>query len=593
MIEYELKIAHPESHLIDISVIFRYLESDKLELIFPSWSPGSYLIRDYAKSVVKAEAKDEKGNSLPCRKTAKNIWQIEGIKSKFCCFSYQVHCHDIGTSSSFVDHSHASLHGPSLFVYPSGGEEFPCQLSLKFPAFWEKVSTGLEPVSGADRVFKANSYHELLDSPIEIGNHQILSFDVQGIPHHIALYGKGNVEPEKFKKDIQAIVEKAILVFDHVPYKHYTFIIQLLPQRGGGLEHRNSTLIQVNRWKFSPEEEYRKTLSLVAHEFFHLWNVKRLAPKTLIHFDYTKENYTDLLWAAEGITSYYQDLILLRAGLSTPAQYFESAAQVYKEYLQTPGRGVQSVCESSFDSWIKFYQLRLAESFRNLTISYYIKGALIGLALDLLLRHSTENKVTLDHVLRELYHKTYLRSFTGYTLEDFKYVCQELSGKSFDEFFAQHIEGSKEFNLDEYLKLAGLNLVSKRDKETGVGYLGIELKKEEKRAIAASVPWNTPAFHAGISPEDEIVAWDGFRVYAQTLPERIKEAKPGSAHIIHLFRQEKWEEVVVVVGEKPAEWKIEQMDNADSRALELLNLWIGTTKIKEDKTDSPLIHAPQ
>jgi predicted metalloprotease with PDZ domain len=593
MIEYELKISNPGSHLVDIAVVVRDFQTDKLDLILPSWSPGSYLIRDYAKSVVKTEACDEKGRVLECRKMAKNIWRLEGLKSNYCRFVYQVYCYEIGTSSSLVDDQHASLHGPSLFVYPVGMEESPCQLSLKFPSTWTEVSTGLEPVPGAEQIFKTESYHQLLDCPIEIGNHQVLNFEVQGVPHSIALYGKGNVDVEKLKKDVQSIVRQELLVFDHIPYKHYTFIIQLLSRRGGGLEHQNSTLIQVSRWKFSPEEEYRKTLSLIAHEFFHLWNVKRLAPKPLVHFDYTKENYTDLLWAAEGITSYYQDLLLLRCGLYTPAQYFETIMDFYKEYLQSPGRGVQSLCESSFDAWIKFYKLRLEESFRNLTISYYNKGALIGLALDLLLRHSTGNRITLDQALRELYHQTYLSSFTGYTLQDFKNVCENLSGKSFEDFFADHIQGRKELNLGEYLNLAGLKLVPKNDKTLGSGYLGVELRKNENQAVITSVSWNTPAFAAGISPGDEIVAWDGHRVFAHTLPERIKEAKPGSEHHVSLFRDEEWREVKVSVGEKPAEWRICRVENPGTEAVDLLKSWIGTTELNEEKKHPDTVAAVQ
>jgi predicted metalloprotease with PDZ domain len=589
MIRYTLSIQKPEWHLVDVSVEVENLSGESVDFHFPAWSPGSYLIRDYAKNVVKAEAFSLNGIPLSCRKTAKDVWRVYLSGNHACLFSYQVYCYEIGVQNSFVDESHATLHGPSLFAYVEGRKNEPCRLTLQFPESWKKISTGLESVENLQNTFEAPDYDTFLDSPIEIGNHDVYTFFVRHVPHHVALFGKGNLEPETFVADIQKIVESAISVFQDIPYKHYTFLIQLLPDRGGGLEHLNSTLIQVGRWSFKPEEEYRKVLSLVSHEFFHLWNVKRLAPKPLLHFDYTKENYTDLLWIAEGFTSYYEDLILLRAGLYTVNQYFESVLEDYKAYCESPGRLLQSACETSFDTWIKFY--KLGDSFRNLSVSYYRKGALLGLALDLLIRNTTQNRFCLDDVLRFLYEETYRKSWTGYTLQDFKEACFKISGNRLEDFFKNYVEGTKEFLLEDFLKLAGLRLIEKKEKDkTPEGYLGIEWRKTENRILVSTVLWNTPAFESGISPGDEIVAWDRFRVYPETFPKRVLEATPGSVHRLQIFHQDCFKEVEVCVAEKPKEWKIESLEDVEEEMLQLREKWLGTREIiKEEKKETAKI----
>lgn len=584
MIDYTLEIERPESSLARVSVEIGGLRGDSVDFILPSWSPGSYLIRDYVKNVVSAAALDSSGENLPCVKIEKSRWRVTPGKSRSCRFVYEVYCHEYGVQSSFIDDSHASLHGPSLFAYPAGMEKEKCVLRLKFPGAWKKISTGLDRAENSPDIFEAPDYDTLLDCPIEIGNQAVHTFEVRGVPHHLAIYGEGNFDAKALTEDTRKIVEAAMTVFDHVPYSHYTFILQLLAgDGGGGLEHLNSTLLQTNRWKFRPEEEYRKKLSLISHEFFHLWNVKRLAPRPLVSFDYTKENYTDMLWVAEGITSYYEDLILLRAGLYTPQQYFDAILSDYKGYLDSPGHSVQSACESSFDAWVKHY--RPGEAMRNLTVSYYRIGALLGLALDLLIRKASGGRASLDHALRALYAETYLKSRKGYTLDDFKSACENAAGASLKDFFSKHVEGREHYDLGEFLAHAGLRLTEKPDKANPhPGFLGIEWRVSDGKIFVSSVAWGEPAAAAGIIPGDEIVGWNGYRAHQETLSERIRECKPGTSHKMQIFRQDRLKEIEVKLGEKRKEWRIEPAHDAGAEAQELMRGWLGTMSLKEEES---------
>ncbi len=586
MNQYTVTLNKPESHLVEITVHVDRLDQNFIDFTLPAWSPGSYLIRDYSKNVVKVEAFDRARNPLSLQKLDKSTWRVDLHGQSECKVVYQVYCHEISTHSSFVDNSHATLQGPDLYLYPQGKQDEPCKVTLKFPSSWKTISTGLTPLPHSRNTFSAPDYDALIDTPIEIGNHAIYRFTVRGVPHDIALYGKGNLNPKQLVTDVQQIVEHSFPIFRDLPYSHYVFIMHLLPgeRGGGGLEHRNSTVIQMNRWKFLPEEEYRKKLSLIAHEYFHLWNVKRLAPKPLVNFDYTTENYTDLLWMAEGFTSYYEDLILVRAKLLTPTQYFETVCEDYKFYLESPGREIQSLCESSFDSWTKFYGLR--EGARNLTISYYQKGALVGLGLDLLIRKATQGHKSLDDVMRHLYQETFVKVQTGYDLNDLKKTSKAVAKISLDNFFSNYVEGHAELPLGDWIKPFGLRLVPKEEKPIS-GYFGIEIRKEENRPLIGNVPWNTPAHKAGFCAGDEIVAFDGMKVSLDSLPQRIKESKPGSVHRVHVFRLEEMLEIPITVGEKPkSDWRIDVVKNASASIRKQLTAWLGSFPDSKGSKDS-------
>jgi predicted metalloprotease with PDZ domain len=269
----------------------------------------------------------------------------------------------------------------------------PGTVTVKPYKNWNQLSTGLSPAGNNKFALRFPNYDILVDSPIEVGTHKILEFSVRNVPHRIAMYGEGNYDEKRLVADMKSIVEETVKIFDEIPYEHYTFIVHNLLSGGGGLEHLNSTTLQTGRWNYGTEAGYKGFLGLVSHEFFHLYNIKRIRPKVLGPFDYENENYTTLLWVAEGVTSYYDDHLLLRANLVDADEYLNTATGNIGTIENAPGNKVQSVAESGFDAWIKYY--RPNENSNNTTISYYTKGAVIGMLLDLEIMQSTQGQTEL------------------------------------------------------------------------------------------------------------------------------------------------------------------------------------------------------
>src|SRR5207249_2748232 len=292
------------------------------------------MIREFSRHVRDFAATKESGEKLAWEKTNKNVWRVYSKKEPRVLVQYHVYAFERSVRTSFLDDSHAYINGASVFMYVDGLPHHPIHLNIVPYPGWTRISTGLDPVRGNPGTFFAPDFDALADSPVEVGNHQVLEFKFQEIPHFISLYGDGNHDAGRLLSDFHKIVEAAVSIVGEIPYRHYTFLIQLLPEGGGGLEHINSASIQVSRWTFRPEGSYRKFLSLVAHEYFHLWNVKRIRPQGLGPFDYTRETYTRLLWVSEGFTEYYANQILRRSGLITAERYLEDLSGTIQEFRE-------------------------------------------------------------------------------------------------------------------------------------------------------------------------------------------------------------------------------------------------------------------
>jgi len=339
----------PHTHLFHVTVEVDRLDGASVDLVLPSWTPGSYMIREYARHVqgfgARAAATDA---PLPWRKVAKDAWRVETGGAERIRASYQVYANDLTVRTSHLDGAHAYFNGASVFMFVPGREAEPLRLRVEAPPDWQ-VTTGLDPADRPNE-FLAADYDELVDCPVECGTHRLLAFEVDGIPHRMAIWGRGNEDEARLIADTRRIVEAQRDFFGGLPYRHYTFILHLLDGRGGGLEHRNSVTNQVDRWTFRPERNYERYLSLTSHELFHVWNAKRLRPAPLGPFDYRRENYTRLLWLVEGATSYYDNLLLTRAGLMAPERFLERLGEAIAQLQNQPRRLVQSLEQSSFDA---------------------------------------------------------------------------------------------------------------------------------------------------------------------------------------------------------------------------------------------------
>lgn len=571
-IEIVVRMPEPWTHYYHVSMTVSHLLADSIDLVMPVWTPGSYVVREFGRNVRDFSAAGAIGNRLHWEKISKHTWRVRANKEPNVSVSYRVYAFERSVRTSFLDRSHGFISGAGVFMYVEGKLHSPYRIRIEPYLDWSTVSTSLEAVPGKDHVFQAPDFDILVDSPIEIGNQQVLEFEAQGIRHTIAIYGDGNLSPERLTSDFRRIAETAAEVFGEFPYRHYTFLLQLLDDGFGGLEHLNSCSIQVSRWSFKPEEAYRKTLALVAHELFHAWNVKRLRPFPLGPFDYTRENYTRLLWMAEGFTEYYSYLLLRRSGLMNVEHYLAGLAGRLREYLQTPGRHVDSAAEASFDAWIKHYR-RDAHS-HNATVSYYSKGELIALVIDLEIRQLTAGACSLDDVLRKLYRKYYKQFQRAFNEIELRLACEETAGRPLTEIFEGYVYGTAEMDFDRYLNHAGLRIGEQWEGLRGKGFLGASARTREGRTVVSSVTAGTAAYEHGLNVNDEILAVDGYRVDEQSLVLRLEENAPGTKVDLTIARDGRLITLPVVLGEQPVpELKVLRIEQPTPEQKRIYQSW--------------------
>jgi predicted metalloprotease with PDZ domain len=519
-----------------------------LDLKLPVWTPGSYLVREYAKHLQDFSAQTETGQSLTWRKLSKNHWQVvlptteagleanpeAGLEAESITLHYRVYGNELSVRTNHLDQTHGYINPAALCLYLPGLERQPITVTVIPPNPTWQVTTPLPRVSGKANTFLAQDYDTLVDSPIEMGSHRCHEFTVLGKPHQLAIWGEGNVDPQRLLADMSKLIEIEAELFGGLPYDRYLFLLHLSSQGNGGLEHKYCCSLNYPRWGFRSEEKYNRFLNLVAHEFFHLWNVKRIRPQGLEVFDYGAENYTPCLWFSEGTTSYYDQIFPLRAQLYDPQWFLKLVSESITQLQTTPGRSVQPLSESSFDAWIKLY--RPDANRRNAQISYYLKGELVSLLLDLLIRQRHPGKRSLDDVIRQMWQR-FGQPEIGFTPEQLKAVIESVAETDLTDFFARYINGTEELPFNPYLHPFGLELraeVSPSDPP----YLGIELKAEPGLPLIQCVETDSPAQKAGLAPGDELLALDGFRVSGAEWSDRLQNYHPGDQVLITVFHQD-------------------------------------------------------
>lgn len=597
-IAFTVAMPRPHTHLFDIDVSIKRgptaTAPAEESLVMPVWTPGSYLIREFERHVQDFEAKDAAGQPLKWEKINKNTWRVVTNGSRDWHATYRVYANELSVRTSELNSSHAYWNSANLLMYLEGFLTSPATVRVVAPDVW-KVATGLPGVPGQRNTFRAENFDVLYDSPFEVSNFKSLLFNVKGVPHRIVIDGAGNYDPERMRRDVQKIVETQVeLMGGEIPYRDYTFILHLRSNAGGGLEHANSTSLGYPRFGFTisggdratsaapaqtgtPQRDYRGFLSLVAHEFFHLWNVKRIRPDALGPFDYTKENYTKLLWVAEGITDYYADLTLRRAGLISDADFISATARSIQSLQNTPGRLVQSVEESSFDSWVKYY--RQDENSINSQISYYDKGAILGLLLDLEIRKRTNGAKSLDDVLRYLYTE-FARKNRNYTPEDFQKAAELAAGGSLEEFFAKYVRGKDELNYNAAFEAVGLRLETTLSGPAGLPvervYFGAEVRQEEDRLMVTRVYAGSPAYDQGLNTGDQIVALDNTRVTRDFFNARLAEKKPGDVLNLTIFRFDELSTLLIKLGGRAdGPYRIVPLPTQTEAQRRMLRGWLG------------------
>ncbi|MGV3561544.1 M61 family metallopeptidase [Larkinella arboricola] len=578
-ITYILSMPEPQTHYFEVEMRLTGTASGSktasngyLDIKMPVWTPGSYLIREYAKNVEGFRA--TAGNQpVRSEKIRKNTWRVYSTADQLSIF-YKVYAYELSVRTSFIDASHGYLNGASIFMYLDHLRQQPHRLVIQPYKDWKKIATGLPAVPGQANTYEAADYDVLVDSPVEIGNHHTFSFTAAGVPHTVAIYGDKVYDDAKLADDMKRVCEETYRVIGEHPCKDYTFIIHQTPAGGGGLEHANSTTLQVTRNAFLNGKLYQDFLSLVAHEYFHLWNVKRIRPKALGPFDYENENYTHLLWVAEGITSFYQTALLQRSGFMSSEAYLRSFAGEISGIENLPGNRVQSVAESSLDAWIKYY--RPNENSVNSTVSYYSKGSVLGGLLNLAILTSTNGQKKLDDVLRLLYTTYYKKEKRGFTDEEFQAAVEKVAGRKMDDFFQKYVFGTEKIDYNGFLNPVGLQMIdasaSKQD-----AYIGAMTRFADGKLTVTSVRRDSPAWNNGLNVNDEIISINNLRV-GNDLDRILDQYHPGQTVSVQVNRSGQIKTLSMqLTGNPLAAYRIQPVASPTPEQMNLYKKWLTVT----------------
>ncbi len=541
-ISYTVSMPKPWTHLLEVEMRLDWAQMPaQAELKMPVWTPGSYLVREYARHVQDFAVKDAGGADLAWRKINKNTWQVDTKNAKTIVASYKVYSNELTVRTNELNDEHAFFNNAALLLFPK--DQLKAASTIKIVPFgnW-KVATGLPKVAGQTNVFRAENFDVLYDSPFEVSDFKEINFTVQGKPHRYVVTGEGNYDLPKIAADTTKIIEESSKIFGDLPYNDYTFIVNL--RGGGGLEHLNSTALQWSRFGFQPRARYNAFLSLVAHEFFHLWNVKRIKPDALGPFDYENENYTKLLWVAEGATAYYEAVLLRRAGLISDKEFLDGKVSMIQQLQARPGRFETSLEEASFDAWIKYY--RQDENAINNQISYYDKGEIVNMMLDLQIRKDSAGAKSLDDVMRYLYDE-FSKKNRNYTPEDYQKVSEMMAGKSLEDFFSKYVRGTEDIDYNQIFSGIGLQFRAESGGENRA-YIGADFAEDAGRLTVRSLPSDTPAYEQGLNTGDQIVAIDGNRASQSFLSSYIGEKKPGDKVRMTIFRFDRLRDIEFTLG---------------------------------------------
>lgn len=582
-IDVRVSMPRPSTHYVHVEFRCDSIRSEILDFTLPVWTPGYYIVMDYAKNVMNFSARDGGGQPLDWQKISKSTWRVKSGNSDAVVVSYDVYAFakSVIEVEGSVDDGQAFLSPTSLFMYVSGRLQHPVTVTVVPPHGWERISTGLEAAPNRPGTYFAPDFDVLYDSPILIGNQEVLRFEVRGIPHEFVGRSLGSFDRDRFVADLKAMVESAATIFGEIPYKHYTFMA-VGPGRGG-LEHLNSQAITFDGEKLNTPAEYKRVMSFISHEYFHHYNVKRARPIALGPFDYERENYTNMLWVAEGLTVYYEDQVLLRSGFYTPEEYLERLHSVIARLENGSGHRFMSATDSSFAAWSGYFNLN--EHQLNTGISYYDKGCVLGTLLDFAIRHETKNRKSLDDVMRTLYQVFYKEKKRGFTDREFRQVCEDAAGTSLYEIFDLYASSTAEIDYKKYFARAGLEIDVQAREQPGA-FIGAQTEERDRALVISRVEPDSPAAEAGLSKEDEILALDGVRTDGRKLTDLLKASKPGGKLRILLARRGRTREIDVVLGAKTERtFRITLMTSPNPLQAAIRKDWLGEPAGPPSRTD--------
>jgi predicted metalloprotease with PDZ domain len=561
-IEYTVSIKNPTSHIYDVEIQIKGIRESSVSVSMPAWSPGVYRIENYARNVQDFHATNTRNQSLSWEQTDKQTWRIAKQNTDDVEVRYQVY-------STLLTDQMADFAPPSVFMYVVGQKYVPCSVKYNIPGGW-KIYTALE--KKGDRYY-ASDYDIFIDAPAFMGGEfKVLEFETGGARHRL-VFSKPNVSMSaaQVSSDVQDIVEAAMAIFGKLPYKEYTFLFKVQPQATNSVEHLNSARITVGENDFVTQSSYRQVLATVAHEFVHLWNVKRIRPAVLGPFDYKREVHTHLLWMSEGITSYYGDLLLERSGIDMPVEYLGRLGGIIDSMEHTPGRRLMSAEEASWNAWLT------SDNAPNSAISYYTKGELIGVLLDVEIRARTKSQKSLDDVMRYLM-ENYSNKGVGFPEDGFLKAVETVARSDFHEFFHTLAQTHNEIDYNRYLRQAGLTVeVSLQPASI---YLGIEFEQAESNLVRVRrVVANSPAERAKLDAGDLLIAMNDERLTFENFRSRLHSHTIGETIKLTIMRgQRLLTSNIVPVEFQEERWQLNENLRPTAEQLQLKNAWL---EIKE------------
>ena len=581
---YVLSFSKPQTHLYEVAITLANVTTPQVDLQMPTWTPGSYLQREFERNVQDFAA-DDSGRQLAWQKTNKATWRVTtgatAASPRTIRATYKVYANEIATQTSHLDSTHAYFNGASIFMYLPSAKDRPTRLKIVAPDATWRVTTPLAVEPDAEGWYRAADYDRLVDSPTEVGKHKLLEFSVRNKLHRISIWGDFQGDENKLKTDLGRIVEEGAKLFGGLLYDHYQFLVGVQPGIGGGTEHVNANVSLTTPAAFKNDDDYKKFLGLESHEYFHNWNVKRIRPFALGPFDYQTENYTHGLWVSEGFTSYYGNVILRRAGISTTKEYLEAFGKLLAGYDQLPGRKVQTAESASFDAWIKHY--RPDENSPNVAMSYYTRGEILGSLFDIEIRTRTNGTKTLDDVMRLLLDKYGLPK-PGFTDGQLKAAFETVAGGDLTDFWNKYVVGTDDIGFASYLAKMGLTLTREYLKDTPYaksttdkpGTLGIRTRVSGDRVFVNNVLAGLPAYDGGVNANDELVAIGGEKIDSTNSAKLLNDLKAGQKTTITVFRRERIVTFDLTAALRPFDaYTITENDKATDAQKKLRIAWIG------------------
>ena len=568
-IRYTLRFPAPHTHYVEVEAAIPTSGRPEVEVYMATWTPGSYLIREYERHVeaVSATAGTRAANVV---KSTKNRWRITTGGAPNVTLRYKVYSREMTVRNNWVESAFAMLNGAPTFITLVERAARPHEIRIELPAAWKKVETALEPIAGSATAFRAPDFDTVIDSPIIIGNPVTREFTVDGKRHTVVFEGDtALIDADRVAADVQKIVNQGKAVMGSLPYPHYKFMT-MVTEASGALEHKNSYLGMTNRFATRTRGAYLSFIGTLAHEYFHAWNVKRLRPVELGPFDYENENYVKTLWVAEGFTDYYADILNKRAGIETKDEYLNALSNQIEQVQTIPGRLVTPVNMASFDTWIKQY--RPDENTANMSINYYPKGAVIAFLLDAKIRKATNGARSLDTGMQWAMQR--YSGEKGYTPDQFYAVMSEAAGTDLKGWFAKTAESTEELDYTEALEYYGLRF-RPVDARNAAPYIGGGTRNDAGRLVITSVRRGTPGIEAGLNVDDEIIAIDDVRVRADGLATRLAQYKPGDKISVLVARRDRLMKIDVTLGADPGRpWRLEPLPNATAEQTAHLNALI-------------------